>query len=83
MDADTRAASSRSKEVSDSLNAFNSRGLNIDDADQLAAREHRHGEFASHRIEGRQIARIVSDVVDHDCVPRRGGGAGDAFAQEG
>ena len=57
--------SAAAETLSFSLNAFSARRLNIDDADQFAAREHRHRQFGTHRIERRKIARIASHIV-HD-----------------
>ena len=38
------------------------RGLQIDHAHQLAARQHGHGQFGLHGVQSRQIARIVANV---------------------
>ena len=81
MDAETRAASNRSSDKSPSLESVQASGLNIDDADQLAASEHRNGKLRSNSVERRKITRIVLNIVDHDGVTRSGRGPGNAFSQ--
>ena len=42
---------------------LHARRLHIEHAHQLAARHHRHRQFAAHRVERVQIARILANVV--------------------
>ncbi len=56
-------------------------GLQVDDADELAAGGHGDGELGADRVHGVQIARIVAHVADEHGFAGGGGDAGDAFAQ--
>ena len=56
-------------------------GLQVDHADQLAARGHGHGEFGAHRVHRVQVARIVADVAHQHRLAAGGRGPGDAFAE--
>ncbi len=57
------------------------RGLQIDDAHQLAAREHRDGELGLDGIERGEIAGIVVNIGGQDRLAIRCRDAGDAFAE--
>ena len=46
------------------------RGLQIDHAHQLAARQHGHGQFRLHGVESREVARIAANVADQDRLAR-------------
>ena len=57
------------------------RGLHIDHAHQLAARHHRHGQFAAHGVERDQIARVGADVFDQHRFAALRRRSHDAFAE--
>ena len=45
---------------------IHARRLQIYDANQFATRNHRHRQFRTHRIEGREITSIASNIVYDD-----------------
>ncbi len=57
------------------------RRLDVNDADQLSAREHRHGQLTTDRIECVQIAGILANIVDHDRDASGRCCTGDSFIQ--
>ena len=69
MDTATREAINCSKRAVLLAISVQARGLQIDDAHQLAAREHGNGEFGLHGVQSRQITRIATDVARQNRLP--------------
>jgi uncharacterized protein (DUF736 family) len=57
------------------------RRLQVDDAHQALAGDHRRGQLRAHRVDRVQVARIAADVAHQHRLAARGGGAGQAFAE--
>lgn len=56
------------------------RRLHIDHAHQLAAGQHRHGEFTAHRIQCAEVARIVAHIGGKHRLACFGGDASESLA---
>ena len=77
----TRAAMRRSSDAVVFGVGVDARGLHVDDAHQLAARDHGDGQFGAHGVQRVQVARIVAHVAHQDRLRAMRGRAGDPFAQ--
>ena len=56
-------------------------GLQIDDADEFAARHHGDGHLTAHGVEADEVSGIDADVGHQQRLARSGDGADDTFAQ--